>query len=113
MALLAGERRMSPGQREFSHIVVELCPLPLCCVVAYRAILGKGGRHVIRVRRLVVVGNMARCAIGGRSREAPVYVTGVARHRCVGSRQGKLGQCVVVERCSRPADHVVADGTRL
>lgn len=92
VALRAGNSHMGAGQREFSErVVIEGRGLPGRGGVAALASLRESRLHVIRIRRLLEIGEMAAHAGRGRSGKLPSYVTGGAIQRNMCSRQREPG----------------------
>ncbi len=95
------------GQGEFGQRMVELCPLPVLGRMATCA----GGRYVqfdmIGILAGLIILRMTTVAILGRAREAAVDVALVAGDLGVRSREGELGQGIVIELRARPGCRVV------
>ena len=96
MARCADHRCMLARQREPGLVVIEIRRLPGRRRMALRTILGKAARHVIRIRRLLIIRQMATDAGCRRPRISPAHVARRADHRRVLPRQRKL-RLVVIE----------------
>ena len=66
VALRAAHADMSAGEREVRQVVIELRRLPAGCCVALLTRLREVAGNVIRVFRSLIVGLMARPAVGRR-----------------------------------------------
>ena len=97
MALRALHADMRAGERERRLGVIELRALPLCGGVADRAILRELARHVLRIGRVLEIGQMAPHALRRSAGEDSVDVALRALHRSVGPGQRELGEHAVVE----------------
>lgn len=92
VALGAGDGDVGPGQREFGErVVVEGRGLPGAGCVAALASLREACLHVVWIRRLLKIGEMAAHAGRGRSGKLPAYVAGGAIQRNMGPRQREAG----------------------
>lgn len=90
--------------------MVEDCTRPGGRVVAALAGGGESGRHMIRIRRALIIHLVAGIAVCRRTREHVVDVATGAGNVDVRARQRERG-VVVVEGSARPTRRVVADGT--
>jgi len=93
-----GQHRMSAGQRELSLIVIKSCRRPGRGTVAFRTIMAKTVRDMIRIGYRIIVLLVTGVAIRWRTRIS-IGVTGDALERQMGAGQRKL--CLVVVECSR------------
>jgi len=112
VALRARQRHMRSGQREFRLAVIELRPGPLRGGVADSAILREARRHVVRVGRLLIVGQVARTALRGQACVLARRVALRAGHRHVRSGQREF-RFAVIELRPGPLRGGVADGAVL
>lgn len=93
---------MSSRDLEFrSRVVVELCPQPLNCVVANRAVLWESCRCVVGILAAVKIGGVAGHASGAERRKLVVCMASLAGDGYVGPAQGKPG-LVVIELSPQP-----------
>lgn len=90
--------------------MVEDCTRPGGRVVAALTGGGESGRHMIRIRRALIIHLVAGIAVCRRTREHVVDVATGAGNVDVRAGQRERG-VVVVERSARPTRRVVADGT--
>ncbi len=105
---------MRPGEGELRRCrVVELRPLPLRRAVADRAVLREARRDVIRIRRAVVVGEVATVAGGRRALVDVVLVALGALDRSMRPGEGGLRRRRVVELGALPLCRRMADGAVL
>lgn len=102
VALRALQIRMAAGQRESGGAVVEIRRLPGSCVVAALASRREIKRHVVRIRGLLVIGQMAPDARGRRVLELIVHVAGGAFQGGVCSCQRVPGIFQVIEAYAKP-----------
>ena len=98
-----------PGQRKTRVVMVERCRLPRRRAVANVALLRESARHVIRIRRALVVLHVATNAGCVGQTVVAIDVAIAALHFQVKSRQGKatLG---MIERRGLPGQRTVAHG---
>ena len=103
VALRALQRGVRAGQGEAGRGVIECCIAPRGRVVALLAGGREGGLHVARIVCVVVIGLMATCAGGIRTREVVVAVDMALRalQRGVGAGQGEAG-CRVIKGSVAP-----------
>lgn len=81
--------------------VIEVRRDPRRRVVAGGAGSREARGHMVRIRSAVVVGLMARIAVGRQRGVVVVDVAACARNRPMGTRQGE-GRVVVIEGCRNP-----------
>jgi len=95
--------------------VVEGRPCPPGGVVASLASCREHGRgrRMVRVRRSLILGRVARIAVRRRIRVVTVQVAICACDRCVRAGQREAGQGVVAKTSAEPGRGVVADSTLL
>jgi len=111
MAALTLQFRVRAGESEPGAGVIEDRIRPRCGVVADRTVSGESCLGVVRVRRFLVVLQVARAAILGDIRVVVVdMAAGAGRiHVCPGQREP--GECSVIKLRLQPRVHVVARGT--
>ena len=113
----AGHVDVGPGQRERSFIVIEYRSGPTRRVVADRAVRGEASLHVVRIRRALVIFDVAGIAIRRRACKFSVDVALRARNVYMGSGQRKWRLRVIEyrasPRCRRVANRAVRRETRL
>jgi hypothetical protein len=99
MALRALHRGMRAGEREADRIVIKRCRLP-----GHRAMAGLAGlrhtqRHVVGIRGLLIIRQMATDAVGRRAGEFSSNMARVAFECGVRTGQGKAREFQVIEFC--------------
>jgi len=108
VALRALHGRVRPGQREARGRVIKRRAVPRCCVVALLTGLRESRLHVIRIRRIVEVLDVARSAIGGRPDKVAIDVALRTGDVGVRARQRELRKGIVIESRRIPRARVVA-----
>jgi len=108
LALQLGVR---PGQRKSGFRMIEDRVRPRRRVVANRAIGREPCLRVIRVRRFLIILQVAGAAVFRNIRVVVVYVTTGAGRVYVGSSQREPGECAMIEVHLQPRGHVVARRT--
>jgi hypothetical protein len=104
VAVLARERDVRSGEREFGGVVIELGARPLDRRMADGAVGGESGSDVVWVRGGLV---LRKVTARTRCRSAGILATDVARstrriHVSTGQRELRI--CVVIELCTGPLD---------
>ena len=114
MALDALQGCVRPRQRKSNRVVAEVCRRPSTCAVACLAGLREGERHVVGIRGLLIIGQVASHAIGGRTFELVVDVAGVALQGRVHARKRKACVLQVIKVDPEPGIKIVtlATGSR-
>jgi hypothetical protein len=112
VAALALQLGMGAGEGESGAGVIEHRIRPRCSVVANRTVSGETRLRVIRVRRFLIVLQVARSAIFRDVCVIVVNVTARARHIHVRAGQREPGECSVIKLRLQPRGHVVARGAR-
>lgn len=108
MAQIAGDARVRARQRELGGGMIEHAVLPLNDVVALGAAGGESSKFVIRIRRIIEVGDVTRRAIRGSSRKLSARMALHTGHVGMGARQGEP-RGVVVECGALPLSGSVAN----
>jgi hypothetical protein len=109
VALIALQLRVSARQREANRIMIEAGRRPGRGRVAELAGLRQPQREMVRVARLLVIGEMAAHAGGGRAFVFPAYVASRAVERRVHAGQRKIRwRPSMVELRSQPGVDVMA-----
>ena len=103
-----GHRLVPAGEGEPGLAVIEGGRSPGVRGVAGEAGGREAGRDVVRVLGGLVLGLVARDAVGGRARVLASHVTLGAVHALVGAREGESGLAVVGEGRGPPGVDVVA-----
>ncbi len=88
--------------------MIEYRPCPRRGRVADRAVRRESCRDVVRVRRLLEICRVTRCAVFRRSGKLAVYVTLIAEQVYVRASQSKARHRVVIERSACPCRRGVA-----
>lgn len=90
---------MGAGQREPSHVVIEIRRAPSRCRMTLRAFIRKARRNVVGVIRRSVIRFMTGDTRGRSSCES-CGMTTVAAHTCMGASERKVRNVMVkVGRC--------------
>lgn len=109
VALGAGDSGVRAGQRELGKgIVIEGCGLPRGGGMAALASLRKSCLHVIRVCRLLEIGEVASHAGCRCARELAPHVTGGAIQYDVRTGQREAGNFQMVKLGAQPGVHAMA-----
>jgi hypothetical protein len=108
MAIVAGNRSMSSGQRECGCVVIECRRDPCCRIVACGAVIRKTGRCVIRVGCAVIVLDVtsdASCRSPGKYSSYVTFNTVQLGMRALKRKSGEMcmiesaGPAVVAMAC--------------
>jgi hypothetical protein len=102
VALIALQLCVPTCQRKAHRIVIEIRWLPSCGCMAFLTSLGKSERDVIRIVRLLKIGQVAAHARRWRSLVPPAYVARRAVEGGVHPRESKPGDFQVIELRAQP-----------